>query len=50
MKLALSFLCYHLGDLVSRTFLRIGIGYRVYNRLMGWSVALDPENRIWKEV
>ena len=50
MKLAVALLCYRLGDLWSRTFLRLGWGYRIYSRLMEWSLRFDPENKIWKEV
>ena len=50
MRLALSWLCYHLGNLWSLTFLQLGLGYRVYNRLMLWSSNLDTQEKIWKNV
>lgn len=50
MKLVLAHICYRLGDWWSLTFLRLGWGYRIYSCLMEWSLHLDPENKIWKEV
>ena len=50
MKLALSWVLYWLGDVISRTILRLGIGYGLYKTLMLWSVELDDKFDIWKEV
>jgi len=50
MKLALSWVLYWLGDVVSRTILRLGIGYGLYKTLMLWSVDLDDKFNVWKEV
>jgi len=50
MKLLFSHLFYHAGDLISRTIMRLGYGYPVYNKLMLWSVDLDSEGKLWKKV
>jgi len=50
MKLALSWVLYWLGDVISRTILRLGIGYGLYKTLMLWSVELDDGFDVWKEV
>ena len=50
MKLALSRVLYWLGDVISRTILRLGIGYGLYKTLMLWSVELDDKFDVWKEV
>jgi len=50
MKLALSWLLYFLGDMISRTLLRTGLGYGLYKTLMLWSVELDDKFNVWKEV
>jgi hypothetical protein len=50
MKLALSWVLYWLGDVISRTILRLGIGYGLYKTLMLWSVELDDKFNVWKEV
>jgi hypothetical protein len=50
MKLALSLVLYWLGDVISRTILRLGIGYGLYKTLMLWSVELDDKFDVWKEV
>jgi len=50
MKLALSWVLYWLGDAISRTILRLGIGYGLYKTLMLWSVELDEKFDVWKEV
>ena len=50
MKLALSWLLYFLGDIISCTLLRTGIGYGLYKTLMLWSVELDDKFDVWKEV
>jgi len=50
MKLALSWVLYWLGDVISRTILRLGIGYGLYKTLMLWSIELDDKFDVWKEV
>ena len=50
MKLALSWVMYWLGDVISRTILRLGIGYGLYKTLMLWSVELDDKFDVWKEI
>jgi len=50
MKLALSWVLYWLGDVISRTILRLGIGYGLYKTLMLWSLELDDKFNVWKEV
>jgi hypothetical protein len=50
MKLALSWVLYWLGDVISRTILRLGIGYGLYKTLMLWSLELDDKFDVWKEV
>jgi hypothetical protein len=50
MKLALSLVLYWLGDVISRTILRLGIGYGLYKTLMLWSLELDDKFDVWKEV
>ena len=50
MKLALSRVLYWLGDVISRTILRLGIGYGLYKTLMLWSLELDDKFDVWKEV
>jgi len=49
-KLALSWILYVLGDLVSRVAYYVDSGtlYTIYNKLMTWSVDLDPAGKIWK--
>jgi hypothetical protein len=49
MKLALSLVLYYLGDIASRTIMKIGIGYGLYKTLMLWSVDMDKKFNIWKE-
>ena len=50
MKLVLSWVMYWLGDVISRTILRLGIGYGLYKTLMLWSVELDDKFDVWKEI
>ena len=50
MKQTLSWILYYLGDVISRTILRLGIGYGLYKTLMLWSVELDDKFDVWKEV
>ena len=47
---ALAWTLYWIGDLVSRTFMRFGWGYKIYNKVMLWSVDLDKDKKIWKSV
>ena len=42
------YITYFFGDLVSRTTMRFGFGYKVYSRLMLWSSELDTEDLLWK--
>jgi hypothetical protein len=48
MRLAIAWICYWLGDLISVTLMRFGYGYRAYNRLMLLSVDFDDNEVIWK--
>ena len=52
MRLLLSYFLYYLGDAISRTTMFIGNGYgfKIYNKVMLWSVDLDNEGKIWKYV
>lgn len=52
MKLVLSYILYVIGDVISRTFMFYGNGYgfKVYNKIMLWSVELDTQGKIWKHV
>jgi len=52
MKLVVSTILYHIGDMISRTIMRWGdgYGYPIYNKLMLWSVDLDKHGKIWKKV
>jgi hypothetical protein len=52
MRLLLSYFLYYLGDTISRTTMFIGNGYgfKIYNKVMLWSVDLDTEGKIWKYV
>jgi hypothetical protein len=50
MKLFLSHVLYHVGDLISRTIMRYGYGYSVYNRIMLLSSDLDVNGKLWKRV
>ena len=52
MKLALSLLFYHIGDIISKTTMcwGNGYGYNVYRTVMLWSVNLDEKGKIWKYV
>jgi hypothetical protein len=49
-KLALSWILYTLGDLVSRLMYYVDSGtlYTIYNKLMIWSCDLDPAGKIWE--
>jgi len=48
MKLALAWICYWIGDLMSITIMRYGYGYSLYNKLMLFSGKLDDKGVIWK--
>jgi hypothetical protein len=50
MKLALAWICYWIGDLISITLMRYGYGYSLYNKLMLLSSDLDDKGIIWKDV
>jgi hypothetical protein len=52
MRLLLSYFLYSLGDAISRTTIFIGnsYGFKIYNKVMLWSVDLDNEGKIWKYV
>ena len=52
MRLALSYILYLIGDIISRTTMRLfnGFGYGLYSKLMLWSVDLDTKGKIWKHV
>lgn len=46
----LSKIFYHLGDIVSITLLPLGVGWKLYQKLMLISVDLDKNFDVWKEV
>ena len=50
MRLALSYILYIIGDIISRTimFWGDGYGFKIYNKVMLWSVDLDKKGKIWK--
>jgi hypothetical protein len=52
MRLALSYILYIVGDIISRTimFWGDGYGFKIYNKVMLLSVDLDNEGKIWKYV
>jgi hypothetical protein len=52
MRLALSYILYIIGDIISRTLTLWGdgCGFKIYNKVMLWSVDLDNEGKIWKHV
>ena len=52
MKLLLSKFLYHIGNIISLTIMRFGDGYgwKVYNKIMLWSVDLDQNGKVWKYV
>ena len=52
LKETLSRILYHIGDIISLTTMRFGDGYgwRIYNKIMLWSVDLDKNGKIWKYV
>jgi hypothetical protein len=46
----LSKIFYQLGDFVSITLLPLGVGWKLYQKLMLISVDLDKNFDVWKEV
>jgi len=52
MRYILSYLLYIIGDIISRTIMLFGDGYgfKLYNKVMLWSVQLDKKGKIWKPV
>jgi hypothetical protein len=50
LRRSLIYITYFLGDLISRTTMRIGsgFGYRLYSKLMLISSDLDNEDILWK--
>lgn len=52
MKLIFSYIFYFIGDIISRTTMRLGdgYGYSVYSKVMNLSVNLDVKNKVWKKV
>lgn len=52
MRFLLSYFFYCIGDLLSRTimFWGDGYGFKIYNKVMLWSVDLDKKGLIWKYV
>jgi hypothetical protein len=52
MRYILSYILYIIGDIISRTtmFWGDGYGFKIYNKVMLWSVNLDKEGKIWKRV
>jgi len=52
MRYILSYALYIIGDIISMTIMNWGdgYGYKIYSKVMLWSVDLDKEGRIWKPV
>jgi hypothetical protein len=52
MRYIFSYALYIIGDIISMTIMNWGdgYGYKIYNKVMLWSVDLDKEGRIWKPV
>lgn len=52
MKLLLSRVLYHIGDIISFTTMKWGdgFGYSAYRQIMLWSCNLDTGGKIWKYV
>jgi hypothetical protein len=52
MRILLSKILYYIGDIISRTTMVLGdgYGYKLYNKVMLWSVDLDTEGKVWKHV
>jgi hypothetical protein len=47
---ALAWTFYWIGDLISRTFMRFGFGYSIYNKIMNLSLEFDKDDSVWKKV
>ena len=45
MKLCLSYICYYIGDFLSK----FDLMWWFYNKFMIWSCDLDVNKKIWKE-
>jgi hypothetical protein len=52
MRYILSYFLYIVGDIISITTMNWGNGYgfKIYNKVMLWSVDLDDKGKIWKHV
>ena len=52
MRYIFSYALYIIGDIISMTIMNWGdgYGYKIYSKVMLWSVNLDKECRIWKPV
>jgi len=50
MRLILSYILYFIGDIISRTLMFWGYGFKIKNKVKLWSVDLDTKGRIWKYV
>jgi len=52
MKYILSYILYTIGDFISKTTMNYcnGYGFKIYNKVMLWSVELDEKGKIWKPV
>jgi len=50
MRLLLSYILYFIGDIISITLMSYGFGFKIYNKVMLWSVDLDNEGKIWKHI
>lgn len=52
MRIIASYILYFIGDTISRTtmFWGNGYGFKIYNKVMLWSVDLDNKGKIWKYV
>jgi len=52
MRYLLSYFLYMIGDVISITIMNWGDGYgfKIYNKVMLWSVDLDDKGKIWKHV
>jgi hypothetical protein len=48
MRIVLSKILYYIGDIISRTTMVLGdgYGYKLYNKVMLWSVDLDTEGKV----
>ena len=46
MRLLLSYILYFIGDIISITLMSYGFGFKIYNKVMLWSVDLDNEGKI----